>query len=151
MKMAALLGRRRQTIEILCKQLLECDVSYQIAGDRPRVLDALVDHLLLFALVAILFHPQLEDLHPQTVEGGKVFVRQYEPDVPVVDTGFRLVQEDAVALNKPGALLSFPDRLNVGLQIVHERVEVSRKDVDQRDAAYWTLGVLVLGSARSQQ
>src|SRR5271157_1494207 len=131
------------------RQLLECDVSYQIAGNRDRVIDTLVDHLLLFALVAILFHPQFQDLHSQTVESGHVFVGEDKADVPVIDAAFRLVQENAVALNEPRAFLRVPDRLNVGLQIVHERVEVSRKDVDQRDAAYWTLGILVLSNARS--
>src|ERR1035441_5684374 len=99
--------------EFWLRQLPQRDFPGQIAGDRPSVLDSLVDHLLLFALVAILFHAQLQDFQPQSIESGHVLVGDLETNVPVVYAGFRLVQEDAIAFDEPGLLLGVPDRLDV--------------------------------------
>ena len=41
--------------EVFGRQLFQCDVSDQVACNRPRVLDMLVDRLLLFALAAYCF------------------------------------------------------------------------------------------------
>ena len=62
--------------EVFGRQLFQCDVSDQVACNRPRVLDMLVDRLLLFALAAILLHPQLfqasvRDLLPSKCYRGK--------------------------------------------------------------------------------
>src|SRR6516225_836906 len=77
-------------------QLFQGDVSYQVASDCPRILDALVDHLLLFALIAILFHPQLQNFHPKTIEGRHVLIGKGETDVPIVYARLRLIQENLV-------------------------------------------------------
>jgi len=58
------LGRPRPAT----RRLLHRDISYQVTGNRLNVLHALVDSLLLFALVAVLLHAEVEDLHAQAVE-----------------------------------------------------------------------------------
>ena len=55
-----------------------------------------------------------------------------------------------IAFDEPGLLLRLPDRLDVVLQVVHERVEVSGKDMDQNDAFHRAFGVLVLRHGRGQ-
>jgi hypothetical protein len=117
-------------------------------------LDALVDYLLLFTLVAILLHSKIKNFLRQTVEGGEVFVAQSKPKVSIIGVRLRGVQKDAVVLDQPGFLLRIPDRLYVRFQVLHERVEMPGQYLDQSDARNAALRILVLrdcGGYRHQE
>src|SRR3974377_1693046 len=101
MKMAALMRSAAEHSEDFATEwLLHSDVSYQIAANGNRILHPFVDHLLFFTLVAIMFHPQLEDLHSQAVESGHVLVGKAEANVPLLNTGLGLVEENVIALDE---------------------------------------------------
>jgi hypothetical protein len=58
------------------------------------------------------------------------------------------LQLELQRLNQPRLLFRFPNRFNVRFQVVHERIEMSRQYLDQRDARDSPLGVLILCNCR---
>src|SRR5215472_16084512 len=106
-------------------QLLQRNFASKDTGDRSCVLDTLVDHLLFFAFVSVLFHTKIKNFLSQAVESRKVLVAETETNVPVVWVSLCCVQEDAVVFNQPRPLFRIPNGFDVRFQVVHERVEMS--------------------------
>src|SRR5579863_6417790 len=109
MRAALPMRRRRPNHSAL---LLQRDVAGEDTRDRSSILHALVDHLLLLALVAVLLHTEIKNFLRKPVECAEVFIAEGEADVPVIRIGFRDVEEDAVVFNQSRLLLRIPDRLD---------------------------------------
>ena len=63
-------------------QLLQCDLASEDTNYDTSILYALVDYLLLLALVAKLFHTKIENF--LCVEGGEVLIAQSKTNIPIL-------------------------------------------------------------------